>query len=299
MRYRPFGPHGRSISALTLVIGDEPKRESERVKLVYAALESGVNAFELRGEHMLETAAGLARALSAVPREAVVISLRLPADSRHGWAPFTREWVIHAVERTVDATGLGSLDLLTFDLPTPGAFNEEARAAAVAARAAGRVGLIGVAGAADCLDFALRVPEVDLLVSPYHLRSGWPDRNRLKSAAARGLVVLGADFYPSITHDRRHDDRASPTGRERRGLFGLGRKPSSLEQVGAYGFLGNAPGWTPREVCLAYALTEPTLSSMLVEAADPKELEGLAQTAERDLPVGVPAQIEMARFAEA
>ena len=109
--------------------------------------------------------------------------------------------------------------------------------------------------------------------------------------------MIGTDFYPSITHDRRHDDRNPPLGKERRGLFGLGRKPSSLEQVGAYGFLNGAAGWTPRQLCLAYALTEPGLSSMLMEAVDPKELEGLAEAAERDLPVGVPAQIEMARFA--
>ena len=65
------------------------------------------------------------------------------------------------MERTIDAGRLGSLDLLTFDLPGPGALTEDTRDAAVAAREAGRVGLIGVAGCADCLDQALKAPEVD------------------------------------------------------------------------------------------------------------------------------------------
>ncbi len=295
MRYRPLGRDGRSISALMLAVGEEPKRESERTRMVYAALESGVNAFELRGEVIVETAASLTRALSAVPREALFIALRLAPDPRHQAKAFSREWVIHAVERTLQAGGLDRLDLLTLQLPGPGAFDDEARAAAAGAREADRIGLIGVAGDGQALDEAITTPELDVLVTGHNLRSGWPERNRLKAAGARNLVVIGEDSYPAATHTRRHDDG----GGERRqggGLFGLGRRSTALEQTGSYGFLGRVPGWAPAELCLSYALTEPALSSVIVEPADPKAMEGLAQAAERDLPAGVPAQIEMARF---
>lgn len=293
MLYRPFGRDGRSISALTLVVGDDPKRESDRTRLIYAALEAGVNSFELCGSQMVEIASSVARALSAVPRAAVVVSLRLPPDSRKGAAPFSRDWVIHGVERTLYATGYDRLDLLTFQLPGPGAFGQEARAAAVAARETGRVGLIGAAGESAALDEAIRFPELDVLVSPYNLRSEWPERNRLKAAAARNLVVLGANSYPALHRGASQGGDGKGRGG---GLFGLGKKVVALEQVGGYAFLDRAPGWTPQQVCLTYALTEPGLASVLVEAHDPKGVEALAEAAERTLPVGMPAQIEMARF---
>ncbi|CAN5122884.1 hypothetical protein BH09PSE2_BH09PSE2_08240 [soil metagenome] len=298
MRYRPLGRDGRSISAVMLAVGDEPKREADRTRLIYSALESGVNAFELRGDSIVETAASVTRALSAVPRDALFIALRLAPDPRHHSKAFSREWVIHAVERTLQAAGLERLDLLTLQLPGVGALGEEARAAAAGARDADRIGLIGVAGDGQALDEAIPCPEVDVLVTGYNLRSGWPERNRLKAAASRNLVVVGEDSYPSATHGRRQEDSRAERGRGGGGgLFGLGRRTTALEQSGPYGFLGRAPGWTAAELCLSYALTEPALSSMIVEPADPKVMEGLAAAAERDLPTGLPAQIEMARFA--
>ena len=296
MRYRPLGRDGRSISAVMLAVGDEPKREADRTRLVYSALESGVNAFELRGESVIETAASLTRALSAVPRGALFIALRLAPDPRHNSRPFSRDWIIHAVERTLQAAGLDRLDLLTLDLPGVNAFGDEARAAAAGAREAGRIGLIGVAGDGQALDEAILTPEVEVLVTGYNLRSGWTERNRLKAAAGRNLVVLGEDYYPAATRSRREEDRRGDRRQGGTGLFGLGRRTTALEQAGAYTFLGRAQGWTPAELCLSFALTEPGLSSMIVEPADPKVMEGLAEAAERDLPTGISAQIEMARF---
>ena len=124
MRYRPFGREGRSISALTLALGDEPRGEAARLRLIYAALEQGVNAFELRGERPEEGAATLSRAAAALPPEAVVVSLRLSADARSP-RPFARDWVIQAVERVLSAGGRAKLDLLVFDLPGAGAFDDE------------------------------------------------------------------------------------------------------------------------------------------------------------------------------
>lgn len=298
MRYRPLGTDGRSISALTLVVDEEPRRESEQIKLVYAALESGINAFELRGDRMPETATGLGRALSTIPREALVVSLRLGPDPRQGYRPFTREWVIHAVERAIHHADIDRLDLLTLDLPAADALDPEARGAAEAARDAERIGMIGVAGAPAALDEALRWRALNVMVTPYNLRSGWADRNRLKAASARGIAVLGADSYPSAAApERRAGGPAAPA--RGGGLFGLGKRATPLEKIDGYAFLQRTNGWTPAELCLAYALTEPALASVIVETIDPQVLAGFAAVPERDLPTGVPAQIEMARFSAA
>ena len=296
MRYRPLGSDGRSISALTLVVDEEPRRQSEQIKLVYAALESGINAFELRGTRMPETATGLGRALSTLPREALVVSLRLGPDPRQGYRPFTREWVIHAVERAIHHADIDRLDLLTLDLPSPDALDAETRGAAEAARDAQRIGLIGVAGDTAALDEALRWRALNVMTTAYNLRTGWADRNRLKAAASRGVVVIGADSYPPLATSAQAAGSSAPAGR---GLFGLGKRPTPLEKIDGYAFLQRTQGWSPAELCLAYALTEPGLASVIVETTDAEILRGFATVPERDLPTGVPAQIEMARFSAA
>ena len=65
---------------------------------------------------------------------------------------------------------------------------------------------------------------------------------------------------------------------------------------GTYAFLENTPGWKADEICLAYALTEPCLASVQVRPSSLVELERLAAVVERDMPPGLAAQIEMARF---
>ena len=48
MRYRPLGNTGMSISSMSLVLSDSGgMREADWVSLIYAALESGINAFEI------------------------------------------------------------------------------------------------------------------------------------------------------------------------------------------------------------------------------------------------------------
>jgi aryl-alcohol dehydrogenase-like predicted oxidoreductase len=295
VRYRPLGRDGRSISAVMLAVSDEPKKPADRTALIFAALEAGVNAFEVHGADTAQTLAIVARAVSQAPRDALVLALRLGPDPRHASQAFSREWIVHAVERTLSAAGLARLDLLTLDLPGPGAFTAEVRRTLKAARESDRVALIGAAGEDRGLDEVLDAPELDVLIAPYNLRSGWPERNRLKRAAQRNLIVIGCDSYPAPAQGRRRED----VGGGGRGLFGLGRKTARLEQSGGYAFLDRFNGWTPGELCLSYALTEPSLCSMLVDPTDPHVLQGLAAAAERELPAGVSAQIEMARFAAA
>jgi hypothetical protein len=67
--------------------------------------------------------------------------------------------------------------------------------------------------------------------------------------------------------------------------------------MGTYAFLDATPGWTPEEICLAFALTEPALASMSLEAEDLDHLIAMAAVTEREMPASVAAQLEMARFA--
>lgn len=161
------------------------------------------------------------------------------------------------------------------------------------ANAAGRIRVAGLGGKRAFLDAHLDAPEFELIEAPFNLRSDWDDRNRVKRAVARGMTVIGCDYYPALQIARR-DAGTEP----RQGLlrFGLGGKERSLEQSSTYAFLSLYQGWTAEEICLAYALTEPGLSSIHISAAGVRNLPALAAAPEREMPTGVPAQIEMARI---
>ena len=73
--------------------------------------------------------------------------------------------------------------------------------------------------------------------------------------------------------------------------------PQPIEAAdGPYAFLDRTPGWSADELCLGYALTEPSLATVQTLTRDPDELQALAAVVDQELPTGVPAQIEMARF---
>jgi hypothetical protein len=66
--------------------------------------------------------------------------------------------------------------------------------------------------------------------------------------------------------------------------------------MGSYAFLDRTHGWDAEEICIAYALTEPALATVQIEPASIARLEQLAQIPDREMPPGLAAQIEMARF---
>jgi hypothetical protein len=72
-----------------------------------------------------------------------------------------------------------------------------------------------------------------------------------------------------------------------------------LAGAGTYAFLNRTRNWTPEEICLAHALTEPSLASVQVSAERVDRIEALAAIPDKELPPGVSAQIEMARFSDA
>jgi hypothetical protein len=102
------------------------------------------------------------------------------------------------------------------------------------------------------------------------------------------MAVIGFGFYP----EQFHGGGASPA---KKGWWGGAENP--LAGVGTYAFLERTSNWTAEELCLAYALTEPSLATVQISADRTERIDALSEIPERDLPPGVAAQIEMARFA--
>ena len=293
MRYRAFEGVGRAISAVTLSLAPDigPR---DVLRLAEAGLQAGVNAFELQVPDA-RCAAALGEALAPVERELVRVILRLgyAGDPRKAGRPardFGRHATLGAIETVLGAGGFGRLDLVIVDTPQAEEGPETAFEVLDAERAGGRIARIGVSGEGRAVDAAITTGSLEVLATVYNLRSGWPQRHRINAAAEQGLVLLGERFLPDLTGPA---DAPAPAGGKLASLF---KRRAGGGGGDAYAFLQRTPGWQADEICLAYALTEPALASVLVSPRHAEDLARLAETTERDLPAGLGAQIEMARF---
>jgi aryl-alcohol dehydrogenase-like predicted oxidoreductase len=299
MRYRQLG-HSMAVSAVALTVDRRAGRRGADVLagLLSAAMEAGVNAYhiECSDPEVLET---VGRSLAAVERELLFVSLRLGLGRRAGHTSLTRDFSANALTGAIDQalarTGLGYLDLALLDRPREDELSVMALEALEQERTTGRVGLIGVAGAHDAVEAYLDAGAFDVLASPHHPRLGARELNRTKTAAGLGMGVIAYDYFPEIFRE----PSTTPGVPEKRGLLdGLSGapKPHPLAGAGTFAFLHETSNWTAEELCLAYALTDPTVSTVLIRAYDLERLEALAAVPDRDLPPGAAAKVEMARF---
>jgi aryl-alcohol dehydrogenase-like predicted oxidoreductase len=292
MRYRPLGVTGTVVSAVSLVLADSQvrTRAQDWEQLVYAALESGVNSFEVVGRSPL-IADGLARAIHAIERNLVFLAWRMGASHPLGGQPirdFSPEGLQRGVEEILARTGFTYLDAIILDDPLSEELSPYALGRLKDFRATGRVRRLGVAGEGDAMDAYITTGAFDILCTPYSLVSGWKERLRLKAATAQDMAIIGYDFHPERF--------------QRGGGAASAPKPgaaSPLAGAGTYAFLDRTPGWSSEQICMAYALTEPSLASIQIATDRVERLAGLAAVVEKDLPPGVAAQIEMARFSPA
>lgn len=288
MRYRSIGHSGGIISALSLSLCGEPSRPraGDWVGLIYAGLENGISGFDVR-EPDLALADGLRQAFGGVDRNLAFVAWRLgkrPA-SAGGGHDFSARALIEQVRAALSRTGLGYLDAAMLDDPPEGEPSAEAMDALDQLKSAGLVRYVGLVGESDAVDAQVEAGAFDILQAPFNLTSGWRERHRMRSAGASDMSVIGYRWFPDALRKLTEAQiKAKPA------------RSHPLMTSGTYAFLEGTRGWRPEEICLAYALTEPSLASVQVRASSPAEIERLAAVVERDLPPGLSAQIEMARF---
>jgi aryl-alcohol dehydrogenase-like predicted oxidoreductase len=293
MRYRPLGATGTVVSAVSLAMTDAPnlRRTEDWLQLTYTALEAGVNAFEIIG---LNPAIidGLAEGLRSVDRHLVFVGLRL-GPSPNG-RDFGAAHMAQRVESVIARSGLEYLDLCLLDDPAEDELSAEAMSTLKGLRATGRTRLLGVGGQGSALDAYISTGAFDALAMPYSLASGWMDRHRLKAAAAQDMAVIGYDFWPE---QFRAPEQKTLAQTVKRALWSKPVvKESPLAGAGTYSFLHETPGWTSEDICLAYALTEPSIASLQITADAAGRLDKLAEITEKEMPNGVASRVEMARF---
>lgn len=273
MRYRPFGAtYGMAVSTVSLLLEDRPRRSAKDWRdLLDAAMGLGINTFELAGAGP-ELLKGLGDALGAIERRLVFLSWRAPAIGDVG----------QSTEQLLSELGLTYLDMLVLDegMQLPRA--RDLRQARI-------IRQIGLSAVDDLADRAVSSEGVDCLITPYSLMSGWRERHRLKLASDRNMAVVAHDVFPEALQP------AAGPSLIPKGWF---RRKPKIDQKSPYHFLEESPGWTGEEICLAFALFEPAVTTVRLDVDSIEDLERLAAVPERELPTGISAQIEMARFTE-
>jgi aryl-alcohol dehydrogenase-like predicted oxidoreductase len=240
--------------------------------MVLAAMDHGVNCFEIAGAAppLIE---GFTEAVEGIERELLFVAWRphdFPSDPAH------------MVESFLTRTGLDYLDLLEFHGVFPDAD------AITRLRQARMLRGLGLATDDEDTDLLVARGAFRALRTVYSPVSGWKERNRLKAAAGKDMAVIACNAWPESMQPK--GDLAP-----RRSWFRPRGHPLR-DLVGGYRFLYGTPGWTPEEICIAYVLTEPAVTTVQVEVDRLDRLARLVDVPDRDLPTGVAAQIEMARF---
>lgn len=284
MRYRPFGTSGIAVSALTLRLADSSRlRANEWRALIFTALENGINSFQVEGDSP-ELLKGAAEAFASVERHLLFLTWRVRGDA----AALGQQAVDSLLQSAFETLSLDYLDLVLINDPLgpslPSAFDAGLRSLAEADAVRG----LGIASRGDIDPRLLKNGLVTAVSSPFNLSSGWAERHRIRHASKSDFAVIGEDFWPQAL--REGGEMAAPKPSLWR------RRTDPLADVGGYDFLHATQGWSGEDICLGYALTEPSLSTVRITADSRADVERLANVVERDLPNGVCAQIEMARF---
>lgn len=290
MRYRPLGAAGSAVSAITLVLDSAVAAQgAEGVRaLVYTALEQGINSFHIDSlDRSLIRTTG--EALSHIERDLLYVSLTI-GPLPNGKRDFSIEGVDAVISAVLKTSNLGYVDAIILDDP---AKDELPATAMKAIRADERIKSLGVRGHSDVMDIYINSSLFDVLHTPCHIQLNAQQRARLREAREADMTIFGTDYYPESLLAAPPPPPPPP---EQRNMFGIKKRPAAPEPVHSpFDFLKTTAGWEAEDLCLAHALLDPGLGGILVHATDSERLERLAQACERDMPVSLPAQLEMAR----
>lgn len=305
MRYRPFGNAGQAVSALTLSLGPRDLANGPEAgrELIYSALEAGINSY------CLETADSvlaeiLGQALKHVDRKLVQVALTLGAgDGRRGSdRDFSAEGMTASIDKALNISGLGWFDLAILSEPQHDELPQSSLNALKALRATERVRLLGISGDGEVMDTYVSTGAFDVLCTSLHVNSPWQVRSRLRAAREGDMAIFVYGYFPDSL-DTAKKAATAHQETKKKGLFGFGGGPKPkggpLAHAGTFAFLHRTPNWPAEAICLAHVLTDPSVSSAMIQASDVERLNMLAQVPDRDMPPGLSAQIEMARVAGA
>jgi aryl-alcohol dehydrogenase-like predicted oxidoreductase len=281
MRYRSFNQTGLAASAITLTLDEAPMSQKERIELVFAALELGINSFELACWSP-DCLAAIRAAIEAAGRDVLILMLRRPPAKQVDGGHQTLDAEVRAC---LDQIGSEGFDVVM--IGSDGSPSVEDTTALHGLRAQGLTRMIGVTCGRGGPTVDLTVG-YDVIATPFGLRSDAGLRKRLRAMSENNITLIGYHFDDMV--------QPAPVVEAPKRMSRLFRRPAAASESDPYEFLRRTPEWSADALALAYALTETTLATVRVQTTDIEKLSRLAMAVERTLPPGASAQIEMARF---
>lgn len=293
MRYRPFGRSGLALSTVGLRLRYDHlhKKPDLLRRLILAGLENGINTyhFDTTDVEFLKIAA---ETFSVVERRLLFICVN--AHDSHQLADAQAYALAPLKERlrgVVKDSGLEWVDLLVFGQPGACMVPEASLAFVKSLQSVRMVRYLCAEAETEDMGWLLANRQFDVIKTRFDIDSSWDKRRQIDNAISLEINMFAERFFPEIYKNAKdHVPSAA-----RRGWFG-GKAKDPLAGAGTHAFLHTTPEWTPEQLCLAYALSQTTLSCIFIESDSPEHLESLAEVTERQMPSSVPAQIEMARF---
>ena len=280
MRYRSFGRSEVAVSTVTLTLQDTPgkARAADWRGIAFAGLESGINAFELAPNAGAAIMAGLAEALQSIESGLCFVTLRCNV----GAEDLAGRNVLRRAAEVAELVGVELLDCVMLEGPGLESIGELEVQAIQELRAIARH--IGVAHCSRVERLAYR-GAIDAVALEYNLTSPVTHRNLIRQLSGAGLAIVVDGAFPAVALE-------PPPPPKKTGFFG---KPV-YAPTGSYDFMHETPGWTAEQICMGYILTEPGVSTIRFGSIKPDRIAAAAAAADRDVPGGLSAQVEMARF---
>jgi len=305
MRYRPFGRTGLQVSAVGFgcwpMAGDRYGVivDDEAVKAIHRALDRGVNCVDTApaygAGHSEEV---VARALEKHRRDVILVTkcgVKVPPPGQPGpLRDASRANILAEVDASLKRLRTDWVDVLLVHWPDAGTPFEETMRALEEVVASGRVRFVGVSNFTGAmLEECMRTRRVDVSQVGYHMLDRRQEEETFPYCLREGIGVMGygslghglltGSFTVATTFDTARDWRGNGVA------FGqpIFRGDNFRTNVGVVERIrrevAEPRGVTVSQIALAWALGHPAISTALVGARTPAEVDANDAGAELDL----------------
>jgi aryl-alcohol dehydrogenase-like predicted oxidoreductase len=304
MRYRPFGRTGLSVSVVGFgcwpMAGDRygPIEDAEAIKAIHRALERGVNCVDTApayGAGHSEEVVG--RALQGRRKDVILVTkcgVKAPPPGQLGpLRDSSRANVLREVDASLARLGTDWVDVLLVHWPDVATPFEETMRALDEVVASGRARFVGVSNfTGPMLAECAQTRRVDVSQVGYHMLDRRQETETFPHCLEHGVGVMG---YGSLAHGLLTGAFSSDTAFDARDWRGNGvafgqpifRGENFQRNLGVIERLRRevaAPRGVPlSQIALAWVLGHPAVSTALVGARTPAEVDANDAGAELDL----------------
>jgi aryl-alcohol dehydrogenase-like predicted oxidoreductase len=311
MQPREFGPTGLRVSPITLgswpMSGDRYGHieDSEAVRTIHAALDQGITSFDTApaygGGHAEET---LGAALVGRREQAVIITKCgiVPSASGQPGRNATRASILHEIDDSLRRLRTDHVDVYLVHWPDPNTPLEETMAAMDEVQRAGKTRLVGVSNFdVALLEQARQLRRVDVLQVGYNLFDRRQEREVFPYCREHdiGVMAYGSLAYGLLTGGFSEETTFDANDWRANGVaFGqpILRGDNFRHNVRLVNRLrdevARPKGLTVAQLALAWVVRSPTVTTAMVGARVPAEIEENVGAASVQLSDAEVAEIE-------